>query len=121
MNASKTKESKETKTAIEKPLDPFAVDFFGEKKTSPKEEKSDSKTRETKSLNGNKKKSVKSVKWFERIPHLTRDEFLFSERLEKLPDNLTKAAAHKISETVTRYTFQAAENRALSDDFDYGS
>jgi flagellar motor switch/type III secretory pathway protein FliN len=107
MNASKTKESKETKASAEKPLDPFAVDFFGEKKTSPKEEKHSSKTREIKSLNGNKNKSAKSVKWFERIPHLSRGEFLFSERLEKLPDNLTKAAAHKIAETVTRYTFQA--------------
>lgn len=107
MNASKTKESKETKTtAVEKPLDPFAVDFFGEKKSAPKEEEKAPKTRETKSPNGTKNKSAKSVRWFERIPHLSRDEFLFSERLEKLPDNLTKAAAHKISETVTRYTFQ---------------
>ncbi|CAN5695830.1 hypothetical protein BH20ACI4_BH20ACI4_11500 [soil metagenome] len=107
MNASKTKESKEIKTAAEKLLDPFAVDFFGEKKTSTKEEKAVSKTREIKSLNGNENKSEKIVKWFERIPHLTRDEFLFSERIEKLPDNLTKAAAHKIAETVTRYTFQS--------------
>ena len=107
MNASKTKESKEAKTSAEKPLDPFAVDFFGNRESAAKEEKPDSKTIETKPLNGNKKKAVKTVKWFERIPHLSRDEFAFSERLEKLPDNLTKAAAHKISETVTRYTFQA--------------
>ena len=107
MNASKTKESKEAKTSGEKPLDPFAVDFFGNRESAAKEEKPDSKTIETKPLNGNKKKAVKTVKWFERIPHLSRDEFAFSERLEKLPDNLTKAAAHKISETVTRYTFQA--------------
>ena len=107
MNASKTKEAKEAKTSAEKPLDPFAVDFFGNRESAAKEEKPDSKTIETKPLNGNKKKAVKTVKWFDRIPHLSRDEFVFSERLEKLPDNLTKAAAHKISETVTRYTFQA--------------
>ena len=105
MNASKTREPKDLKTA-EKPLDPFAVDFFGEKKSAPKEEKTNTEPRENKSLNGNKTKTVKAVRWFERIPRLTRDQFLFSERLEKLPDNLTKAAAHKIAETVTRYTFQ---------------
>lgn len=106
MDASKTKDVKGSK-AVEKPLDPFAVDFFGKKETA-KEEKSEEKNqRETKSLNGNKKKPVKTTKWFERIPRLTRDEAQFSERLEKLPDNLTKAAAHKIAETVTRYTFQA--------------
>lgn len=105
MNASKTREPKDLKTA-EKPLDPFAVDFFGEKKSAPKEEKTQTEPLENKSLNGNKKKIVKTVKWFERIPRLTRDQYLFSERLEKLPDNLTKAAAHKIAETVTRYTFQ---------------
>ncbi|MEO6587877.1 MAG: FliM/FliN family flagellar motor switch protein [Pyrinomonadaceae bacterium] len=106
MNASKTREAKETKAAAENPLDPFAVDFFGEKKTAPREEKNQSETHETKSLNGSKKKTVKTVKWFEKIPYLTRDQFLFSERLEKLPANLTKAAAHKIAETATRYTFQ---------------
>lgn len=106
MDASKTKEIKNTKAA-EKPLDPFAVDFFGKKETATKEEKGEKNQRETKSLNGNKKKPVKTTKWFERIPRLSRDEALFSERLEKLPDNLTKAAAHKIAETVTRYTFQA--------------
>ena len=107
MNASKTKESKEAKTATGKPLDPFAVDFFGKRESTAKENKPNSEAIEIKPLNGNKKKEAKTVKWFERIPHLSRDEFLFSERLEKLPDNLTKAAAHKISETVTRYTFQA--------------
>jgi hypothetical protein len=61
MNASKTKESKETKSAAEKPLDPFAVDFFGEKKSSPKEEKTTPKTRETRSLNGNKNKTAKAL------------------------------------------------------------
>ncbi len=105
MNASKTREPNDLKTA-EKPLDPFAVDFFGEKKSAPKEEKTNIEPRENKSLNGYNKKAVKTVKWFERIPRLTRDQYLFSERLEKLPDNLTKAAAHKIAETVTRYTFQ---------------
>lgn len=107
MNASKTKESKEVKTAAEKPLDPFAVDFFGKTESPAKQEKLNSKIIETKPLNGNKKKAVKNVRWFERIPRLSRDEFVFSERIEKLPDNLTKAAAHKISETVMRYTFQA--------------
>ncbi len=105
MDVSKTGEAEKTNTA-EKPLDPFAVDFFGEKKTSPEKENVSSPARAEKSLNGNKKKSAKNLKWFENLPHLTRDEFLFSARLEKLPDNLTKAAAHKISETVTRYTLQ---------------
>ena len=106
MDASKTKEVKNAK-AIEKPLDPFAVDFFGKKDSAAKEEKNEKNLRETKSLNGSKKKPVKATKWFERLPRMTRDEVLFSEKLEKLPDNLTKAAAHKIAETVTRYTFQA--------------
>jgi len=106
MDASKTKELKNTKP-VEKPLDPFAGDFFGKKETSAKEEKAEQSPREIKTLNGNKKKAVKATKWFERLPRLSRDEALFSERLEKLPDNLTKAAAHKIAETVTRYTFQA--------------
>lgn len=107
MNASKTKEAKSNKQAAEKPLDPFAVDFFGEKKSASKEENLQKKNAEISLPNGNKKKTEKSIQWFERIPRLTRTEFLFSERLEKLPDNLTKAAAHKIAETVTRYTFQA--------------
>ena len=106
MDASKTKEIRNTKAA-EKPLDPFAVDFFGKKETAVKEEKAETVVRETKSLNGNKKKPIKTTKWYERIPRLSRDEAQFSERLEKLPDNLTKAAAHKIAETVTRYTYQA--------------
>lgn len=106
MDVSKTGETEKTNKA-DKPLDPFAVDFFGEKKTAPeREEKKASAKRETKSPNGNKKKSTKNLKWFERLPHLTHDEFLFSARLEKLPDNLTKAAAHKISETISRYTLQ---------------
>lgn len=106
MDASKTKDLKNTK-AVEKPLDPFAVDFFGKKETPVKEEKIEEAPREAKTLNGNKKKAVRTKKWFERIPRLSRDEVLFSERLEKLPDNLTKAAAHKIAETAARYTFQA--------------
>lgn len=106
MDASKSKELKNTKT-IEKPLDPFAGDFFGKKETSPQEDKTEQIRHETKTLNGGKKTFVKATKWFERIPRLSRQEALFSERLEKLPDNLTKAAAHKIAETVTRYTFQA--------------
>lgn len=106
MDASKTKDLKNNK--VEKPLDPFAVDFFGKKEIPVKEEKADEQApREIKTLNGSKKKAVRTKRWFERIPRLSRDEVLFSERLEKLPDNLTKAAAHKIAEIAARYTFQA--------------
>lgn len=106
MNASKTRESKEAQAA-EKPVDLFAVDFFGDRNFSAKDKKTLSIVRETKSLYGGKRKTADSGRWVESLPRLTRDEFEFSNRLEKLPANLTKAAAHKISETVTRYTFQA--------------
>lgn len=108
MDASKSKEFK-NKTAAEKPLDPFAVDFFGKKEIPVKEEKTEPISPEPKNLNGEKKKTLKAKKWFESLPRLTRDEVLFSERLEKLPANLTKAAAHKIAEIAARYTFQAAK------------
>ncbi len=105
MNGSKTQESTDLKTT-EHPRDPFAVDFFGEKKSALPQEDIQTQVNQNKPLNGGEKQSVKTVKWFEKIPRLTRDELLFSERIEKLPDNLTKAAAHKIAETLTRYTFQ---------------
>lgn len=105
MNISKTGEAEKAKPTGT-PLDPFAVDIFGEKKAAPEKEKPSPKTPEAKPVNGNKKKSAKNPEWFESLPHLKRDEFLFSARLEKLPDNLTKAAAHKISETLSRYTLQ---------------
>lgn len=106
MNASKTKTAKNAKTA-EKPLDPFAVDFFGANKSASGDEKKPSAAKDVKASVSGGPEAVKSVKWFEAIPHLTRAEYVFSEQIEKLPDNLTKAAAHKISEIVTRYTFQA--------------
>ena len=105
MNTPKTKEIKEGK-AVEKPRDPFAVDFFGKKESnSAREEKAQNDKKEL-PVKAQKAKLFKQKKWFETLPQMKRGEVEFSRRLDNLPEKLTKQAALKIAETISRFTFQ---------------
>lgn len=94
-------------SAGEIPLDPFAVDFFGVKKTVQAEEIA---VAATDSLTVEQPEFSKRSDWFKMLPRFSNREAEFSTLLRNLPENFTDEAAKIIGDSIARYTFRQTEN-----------
>lgn len=96
--------------AVETPLDPFAVDFFGVK-PAPLEETNAAAVGKSRRTNKKQAKALEEKPvWYKDLPQLTRRDLEFSAALQNLPRDITEIAAEKISEAIARYTFRQSEN-----------
>lgn len=94
-------------SAGEIPLDPFAVDFFGVKKTALAEE---IVVEETTAITIDAPLTGKESDWFKSLARVSNREAEFSAMLQNLPENFTDEAAKIIGESIARYTFRQTEN-----------
>lgn len=110
-NAMKTKKKKLSEDSAigssSGTLDPFAVDFFGEKDSTDL----DSKQKESKNGNGPVKGAkglkldeIKGLDWHRLLPKMSKREAEFSNRLTSVPTGLSESSHESVKKAFSRFT-----------------